>query len=160
MSLDCANCGSEAEMRCVGCLEAPEYHPSDAARTCYCSRTCQIQHWPQHKAPCRALGRRMRLLRAAQISKAALLTYREVFYDIDLQKIEVQDGALCLFQHLRPISTRTKIVRFPAHLTTNNEFRDAALANNQCTLAMALLGRLVQKLLKGTHLYTAVDVSQ
>lgn len=82
--------------------------------------------------------------------KAALLTYREILFDIDLEKIELQDDALCLHQRLRSVTIRKQIIRFPAHLTTNVEHREAALLNNQCTLAMALLGRLVRTLLKGT----------
>jgi hypothetical protein len=147
---ECASCGIKADMRCVGCLNAPEHHPGDATSTIYCSRTCQTQHWRKHKVRCRALSRRVKLLRAAHIFKAALLTYREVFYDIDLKKVELRDDALYLHQRLRSVTTRTQIVRFPAHLTTNIEHREAALLNNQCTLAMALLGRLVRRLLDGT----------
>jgi hypothetical protein len=158
MAANCANCGVKAGMRCIGCLDAPNYHPGDATSTIYCSRTCQTLHWPQHKAYCRTLGRRTRLFRAAQIFKAVLLTYRETFYDIALERIELQDRALCLHQRLRSLSTRRKIVRFPAHLTTNVEYREAALLNNQCTLAMALLGRLVQKLLKGTNRFQCDQV--
>jgi hypothetical protein len=150
MSSNCANCGVRAEVRCLGCLDAPEYHIGDATSTIYCDRTCQTQHWPQHKAHCRALSRRTRLLRAAHVFKAALVTYREVLYDIDLLKIEKQDGVLYLHQRQRSPMTRAKIVRFPAHLATNVGHKEAALLNNQCTLAMALLGRMVQKLLNGT----------
>ncbi|KAF2824876.1 hypothetical protein CC86DRAFT_48047 [Ophiobolus disseminans] len=150
MISECASCGIKADMRCVGCLDAPEYHPGDAISTVYCSRTCQTQHWPQHKVRCHTLSRRIKLLRAAHIFKAALLNYREVLYDIGLERIELQDGALCLHQRLHAVTTRWQIVRFPAHLTTNVEHRDAALLNNQCTLAMALLGRLVRKLLKAS----------
>ncbi|KAF4624578.1 hypothetical protein G7Y89_g13592 [Cudoniella acicularis] len=82
-------------------------------------------------------------------NEAALLTYREVVYDIDLTKIKFQDGVLCLYQNQRPITARSKRGLFPGHLTTNIEHREAALANNQCTTAMALLGRLTRKLLEG-----------
>jgi hypothetical protein len=149
MSSICASCGIEAGRRCAGCLDAPEYQPGDAAITTYCSSTCQSSDWPQHKARCRSLGRRIKLLRAARISKAGLLAYRQVFFDIDLQKIELLDGVLCLHQRQRSLSSSAKIDRFPEHLTTNVEYREAALLNNQCTLAMALLGRLVRKLLDG-----------
>jgi len=70
-------------------------------------------------------------------------------YDIDLTKIEFQDEVLCHYQNKRPITARSKRGLFPGHLTTNIEHREAALANNQCTTAMALLGRLTRKLLEG-----------
>ncbi|KAL2871593.1 uncharacterized protein BJX67DRAFT_166591 [Aspergillus lucknowensis] len=38
---------------------------------------------------------------------------------------------------------------FPDHLTTNAKYKQAALTVNQCTTAMALLGRLTRKLLTG-----------
>jgi hypothetical protein len=115
----------------------------------YCSRDCQKGHWSNLKAHCRTLGQRKKLLRTANILKAALLTYREVVYDVDLTKIKLQDRVLCLYQNQRPITARSKRGLFPGHLTTNIEHRGAALANNQCTTAMALLGRLTRKLLEG-----------
>lgn len=126
-------------------MDAPEYQPGDCV---YCDPDCQKGHWSNHKAHCRALRQRKKLLRTANILKAALLTYREVVYDVDLTKIQFQDGVLCLHQNQRPITTRSKRGLFPVHLTTNIDHKEAALANNQCTTAMALLGRLTQKLLE------------
>jgi MYND finger len=136
-------------MRCVGCMDAPDYQPGDSAGSVYCNRDCQTGHWSSHKAHCRALRRRKKLLRTAILLKAALLTYREVVYDIDLTKIEFQDGVLCLYQKQRSITTPSKRGLFPVHLTTNIDHKEAALANNQCTTAMALLGHLTRKLLEG-----------
>jgi hypothetical protein len=136
-------------MKCAGCIDAPEYQPGDSIGSVYCSRDCQKRHWPNHKAHCRALGQRKKLLRTANVLKAALLTYREVVYDIDLTKIKFKDGVLCLYQNQRPITARSKRGLFPGHLTTNIKHREAAIANNQCTTAMALLGRLTRKLLEG-----------
>jgi hypothetical protein len=160
MSSSCATCGIKAALRCVGCLEAPEYESGDATMTSYCSSTCQTLDWPNHKAHCRALGRRIKLHRAARLSRAVLLAYRQVLYDIDLEKIELRNGALYLHQRQRSVSAPAKIVRFPEHLTSNVEHREAALLNNQCTLAMALLGRLIRKLLKGrTGLETRLRIN-
>jgi hypothetical protein len=130
-------------------MDAPEYQPGDSVGIVYCNRDCQQGHWSDHKAHCRALGQRKKLLRAAKILKAALLTYREVVYDVDLTKIESRDGVLYLHQNLRLDAAQSKRGPFPDHLTTNIEHKGAALANNQCTTAMALLGRLTWKLLKG-----------
>lgn len=145
----CASCGTDATMRCGGCMDAPQYQPGESVGSVYCSRDCQKEHWSNHKAHCRALGQRKKLLRTANILKAALLTYREVLYDMDLTKIEFQDGVLCLYQNQRPITARSERGLFPSHLTTDIEHKEAALANNQCTTAMALLGRLTRKLLEG-----------
>lgn len=136
-------------MKCAGCMDAPEYQPGDSIGSVYCNRDCQKGHWSNHKALCRALNKRKKLFRTANILKAALLTYREVIYDVDLTKVQFKDGILYLHQNQRPITARAKRGLSPDHLTTNIDHKEAALANNQCTTAMALLGRLTQKLLEG-----------
>lgn len=95
------------------------------------------------------MQQRRKLLRAAMVLKAALLAYREVTYDVDLTRIELQQGVLCLYQNQRHIGARARRGLFPSNLTTNTEHKEAALANHQCTTAMALLGRLTRKLLRG-----------
>jgi hypothetical protein len=77
--------------------------------------------------------------------EAALLTYREVCYDIPPTEIEIRNGTLHF--HQRPQGIATPCIRgpFPDHLTTNTKHREAALTVNQCTTAMALLGRLTRK---------------
>lgn len=145
----CVNCGSEAKQNCAGCLDVPEYHPGDSVSVFYCGRDCQKKHWPSHKPHCTAMRQRRKLFRAALVLKTALLTYREVCYDVPLTKIELRNGTLHL--HQRPQGIATPCIRspFPDHLTTNTKHREAALTVNQCTTAMALLGRLTRKLLTG-----------
>jgi len=72
-------------------MDAPEYQPGDSVGDVYCNRDCQKEHLPKHKVYCRARRQRKKLLRAANILKAALLTYREVVYDLNLTKIELQN---------------------------------------------------------------------
>lgn len=145
----CASCGSNALTRCSGCIGAPEYESGDAANTGYCDSNCQEAHWNTHKAHCKILQQRKKLLRTAKILKAALLTYRETSYDIDLTSVKYEDGVLWLHQKQRSISTRCKRGPFPNHLVDNVQHKEAILAHNSCTTAMALLGRLTRKLLKG-----------
>lgn len=40
----CACCGSDASMRCSGCIGAPEYESGDGPNTAYCDRDCQREH--------------------------------------------------------------------------------------------------------------------
>lgn len=144
--MKCAHCGTEATTRCAGCINAPEYEPGDSAGIAYCGRECQKKDWPDHKARCRTMQLRRKLLQTAKILKAALLIYREFVFDLDLTKVEFRNGVL--YMHQTP-GARSGRFPFPNHLVTNPEHREAALANNQCTTAMALLGRLTRKLLSG-----------
>jgi hypothetical protein len=100
---ECANCGMQATMRYAGCIGAPDYHPGDAIAIFYCGRDCQTKDWSDHKSHCRIMKRRQKLLRAANILQRALLTYRDILYDIDLTKIEEKDGMLYLYQNQRSI---------------------------------------------------------
>lgn len=144
----CACCGSDASMRCSGCIGAPEYEDGDGPNTTYCNRDCQREHWNSHKAQCKILQQRKKLLRAAQILKAALLTFREATYDIDLTGVHYESGTLWLHQKQRSISTRSKRGPFPNHLVANVQHKEAVLAHNSCTTAMSLLGRMTRKLLQ------------
>ncbi|KAF5614163.1 zinc finger MYND-type [Fusarium subglutinans] len=148
----CASCGTQATMRCAGCTDAPDYDPGDSMKVVYCDRNCQKKHWNDHKSRCRVMKQRKILLRAATILRAALLTYREILYDIDLTKIEAKDGMLYLYQNQRAVTSRVKWGPFPDHLTSNAEHREAALTINQCTMATALLSRLTRNFLTGKSL--------
>ncbi|KAF5650131.1 zinc finger MYND-type [Fusarium tjaetaba] len=147
----CASCGMQATMRCAGCTDAPDYDPGDSTTIVYCDRDCQKKHWTDHKSRCRVMKQRKMLLRAATILRSALLTYREILYDIDLTKIEAKDGMLYLYQNQRSVTSRVKWGSFPDHLTSNVQHREAALTINQCTLATALLSRPTKKLLTGVN---------
>ncbi|KAH6668648.1 hypothetical protein F5X68DRAFT_52683 [Plectosphaerella plurivora] len=140
----CAACGNIATTSCAGCTGAPKYHPNDALGVVYCDQACQKQDWPRHKDHCRILQQRKKLLRAATLLKKALLTYRTVLYDLHLNKVEL-DGDI-LWLHQTP-SRRPMRGLFPEHVTANPDHREAALAANQCTASMALLGRMTRKLL-------------
>ena len=41
IKMSCANCGVECTQQCSRCLKVN-----------YCSRDCQVKHWPAHKAAC------------------------------------------------------------------------------------------------------------
>ncbi|KAJ7468981.1 hypothetical protein FB451DRAFT_1255425 [Mycena latifolia] len=146
MMAQCASCRIPASLQCAGCRDAPEYEPGDAINIVYCSAECQSRDWKVHKSRCAILRKRRKLLHAATILKAALLTYREAFFDIPLAKIELRNGVLYLHRHPHSdISHRP----FPQDLTANVAHKEAALTHNQCTLALALLGPLARKLLAG-----------
>ena len=106
--MQCAECGKYATMRCVVFMNAPEYQLGQSAGSVYCDRECQKGHWSDHRARCRTLGQRKKLLRKGNILTAAMLTYPKVIDDVDLTRIQLQEGVLCLHRNLRPITTRSK----------------------------------------------------
>lgn len=145
----CANCSAPAKLKCSACLNAPEYEPGDAADVAYCGPTCQGQHWNTHKSYCAPLKKRKKLLRTAVLAKTALLTYRRVYFDIDLVKIKMQGDTLYLHQKLHSTTNQKRRGPFPDQLTPHVQYQEAALAVNQCTTAMAILSPLIRKLLSG-----------
>ncbi|KAK7747096.1 hypothetical protein SLS62_009252 [Diatrype stigma] len=146
---ECAKCAGEGSLRCAGCMDSPDYHAGDSVDVAYCGKDCQKDHWSTHKAQCIGMQRRKKLLRAAILLKTVFLTYRDCFFDVDLTKIEFRDGILYLHQKLHHATSRGYRGPFPAHITTDNEHKEAALANNQCTASMAILSRLTWKALAG-----------
>jgi hypothetical protein len=83
-----------------------------------------------------------------------MLAYRETVYDVDLTKIEYRDGVLYLHQNQRSVSSQSKRGPFPYHITDNLEHKEAALVKSQSTAAIALLGPLTRKLLRGKKPFT------
>jgi hypothetical protein len=157
---ECANCGIETKTMCSRCSHAPEYQSGDSRVVFYCSRECQVVDWPNHKDYCKNMQQRKILLRAGQVLKAAMLAYREIVYDVDLTKIEYRDGVLYLHQNQRPVLSRSKRGPFPNHMTDNIEHKEAALVKSQSTAAMALLGPLTRRLLRGEELYSPMYRSE
>ena len=150
----CANCGSDAAIRCDNCLDAPEYQLGDSGSTAYCNQACLRAHWPTHKLRCQVLERRKKLLRAATVLRTAFLTYREFAHDLDLDKIELRKISPhdeILYLHLRtgPIRARAQRDIFGWHLIIDARIRGAALAYNSFAIAPCLLGGLIEKLLDG-----------
>ncbi|KAI3336997.1 hypothetical protein HD806DRAFT_24127 [Xylariaceae sp. AK1471] len=143
----CGGCGRSASLRCMGCLNTPMHDGNSMAITAYCSRDCQVSQWPAHKAPCNIMQKRKKLLRVSQLLKATVLTYRDCAFDLDITKIKLRGGTLYMSQNRLPNPRRPYHSPFPSGLTDKVEFKEAALANNQCSLAMALLGPLTRHLL-------------
>lgn len=82
--------------------------------------------------------------------KAALLAYRRVNFDLHLTKVAFENGCLNLCRRPDPPKMLGVYGPFSMGIVADDKFREAALANNQCTTAMALASRLSRKLLEGS----------
>ncbi|KAK7978369.1 hypothetical protein PG988_005859 [Apiospora saccharicola] len=143
----CAHCNEDGKFSCGGCHRAPEYATGDVHRTDYCSKECQNAHRPAHRTYCRSMWKRRTLLRVARLLKAVLLAYRECVFDLDISKVELNDGVLQLHQKQRPAAARKQYRLFPSEVTESLEYKEAALVHNQSMTALALFARLAKKLL-------------
>ncbi|KAK8134764.1 hypothetical protein PG984_006776 [Apiospora sp. TS-2023a] len=143
----CAHCNEDGTFSCGGCNRAPEYATGDVHRTDYCSKECQNAHRPSHRAYCRSMWKRRTLLRVARLLKAVLLAYRECVFDLDLSKVELNDGVLQLHQKPRPAAALKQYRLFPSELTESLDYKEAALVHNQSMTALALFARLAKKIL-------------
>ncbi|KAK1145502.1 hypothetical protein N8T08_004060 [Aspergillus melleus] len=146
----------QASSRCSHRQEAPEPATGDMSSIFYCTKTCQTEHWPAHRAECKVRGYRKKLCRTAVILKAAFLVYRPLKFDVELSNIELRSSTLFLYDNQKNLSVPAKRSPFPEHLTTNAEHREAALCSLQCSAAFSLVCRLAYKLLVGVpcHLET------
>lgn len=142
----CANCGAEASKRCLGCIDAPEYHDGDATETVYCNPDCQRKNWPTHKPRCLQLKKRIMLSRIGYLMKAAVIAYQSCAFSVNLTAMEMRDGTLWLT--FGPFGN-PGIAAFPENLTTDENLRETALLNNQCMAALYLGAPLARHLFPG-----------
>ncbi|KAJ4137508.1 hypothetical protein NW768_003095 [Fusarium equiseti] len=146
--VSCNNCGLDAPLRCAGCKGAPSYHNGEGLNVSYCSRECQKADWPHHKTACRKLKERKSLLRAVALLKATMISHREVQYNWNLTKIEPRDEALFLKLNRKRYGL-PRPVKFPDHLTSNAEHKEAALLKRMGLKTICVLGTMTRTLLEG-----------
>ncbi|KAM0353463.1 hypothetical protein ACHAPU_001473 [Fusarium lateritium] len=140
----CTNCGKDASAKCAGCLDAPEYTPGDSPDIFYCSRECQVEGWPSHKKDCNNLKQRKSLIRAVNLLKATFLAFREVMFDFHVTKIEPCSRALVVTHDPK---RHGQAARFPGHLTSNSEHKEAVLLKLPPSDSLSLLGPMTRTLL-------------
>lgn len=112
-SSPCANCDKVAINHCSGCSNHPALLSLKIPRTLYCSRECQIQHWPKHKLRCKVVKDMLQyeaLRRAADLLQRLFYIYREASFDLPLESIDVDHNTLKLIEGQRRTD---QVARFP-----------------------------------------------
>lgn len=113
ISSPCANCGKIAMNHCRECSNHPALLSLNISRTLYCSRGCQIQHWPKHKLRCKIVKDMLQyeaLRKAADLLQRLFYTYREASFDLPLEGIDMDHDTLKLIEGQRSID---HAARFP-----------------------------------------------
>ncbi|CAG7561445.1 unnamed protein product [Fusarium equiseti] len=146
--VSCTNCGLDAPLRCAGCKGAPSYNDGEELNASYCSRECQKVDWPRHKTACRKMKERKSLLRAVMLLKATMVSHREAQYNWNLIKIEPREKSLIL-KLSRKRCSPPKPIKFPDHLTSNVEHKEAALFKRMGLKTLCVLGPMTRTLLEG-----------
>ena len=63
----CANCQNPATKVCNACSAA---YANPTLRTHYCSRECQVAHWPTHRKDCKRAGEGIRMFGEGNVAAA------------------------------------------------------------------------------------------
>jgi hypothetical protein len=136
-SSNCAVCDNPAPNKCGGCK----------TRT-YCSKVCQANDWPKHKATCKDIVLSQALERAAAITQQAYLKFRENTWDTPIDRIEDSVDALVIYDGVAT-NRLAYFVDFPHQLMPNDQAKMAVLTMLTCDEPLAWMHNMFDKLTKG-----------
>ncbi|KAK7968827.1 hypothetical protein PG988_007900 [Apiospora saccharicola] len=90
---DCANCGTGDSFTCSGCLVTLD--PQHVIfKTVYCSKKCQIAHWPKHRASCTS---RKMIGRAGFLIRDLFIKFQALHLAIPITRVHESNGILYRF---------------------------------------------------------------
>lgn len=152
----CAHCHQPATLTCAGCKNAPSNPTSSSSSTAkaratwYCSRPCQLAHWPTHKPTCTPLQHLTPFARAATLLQRLWYTFRAATLDAlitDIRVIHSSGPTNAIISridaHVAPHARRHALIYpFPTHLLPRSPPSEAARARG-AVLSMMECWRLL-----------------
>jgi hypothetical protein len=160
----CANCGSPATRRCLGCIsDADEQGNADEPSTYYCDKNCQSENWKIHQPQCKLAVDRRQLFRLGRLVQWAFYrSIKAMWYDRILEvkrtrDTEADDGAQLQLWRCK----KHDLSNFPAFAegSFSNVYgekleeydKQAVLATSACT--GAIVCGLMRQLVEGESQY-------
>lgn len=143
----CTNCGKEAKKHCAGCVGGIDANGVVVQKERYCSETCQLSAWKNHRYICKQLATRKQLYRAGQIVQDAFLAYREKTFDLRITRVEKKENEIHLYEGA--YGDKEPLVPFPADLVDNAEDKKMVLTWSTCSEAVGRMSKLLKDLLRG-----------
>ena len=139
MSSLCHVCGSANAKRYLGCY-----------KVAYCGGVCQRQDWLlNHRDVCKDNQLGDALQRIAEIVLEAYLAFRENTWDTPIDRIEVHDDSLTIYDGDQRLNT-TYFTAFPNNIVGDDrEVKMSVLTTWVCEEPYAFLHNLTMALLKG-----------
>ncbi|KAK8054976.1 hypothetical protein PG993_000203 [Apiospora rasikravindrae] len=124
----CATCGEKSTDACVGCKLV--YGTDHVVfKTVYCSKKCQKDDWPRHKASC--LSRKL-VQRAVIILRELFILYKSLNCTFPAERIVEKGGVLC--NYLAPSAEAAHVgdtvpTQFPIHLAASDDILRACVTD-------------------------------
>ncbi|KAI0147522.1 hypothetical protein GGR57DRAFT_505700 [Xylariaceae sp. FL1272] len=144
----CANCGkADAGSRCTGCLVQLGSHA--VMQTAYCDKTCQAQHWKEHKVQC--VGRRSISRAASLLLDLIVMLQKKAWMGQEIASTFEQNGITYIkrdgLDH-RALQGRPFVDSFPTSKAACEEHVLAVLMDNEWGSIMISCQGLIELLLR------------
>ncbi|KAI0103363.1 hypothetical protein GGR51DRAFT_561791 [Nemania sp. FL0031] len=143
----CANCANpDTDAACGGCLLELDSHA--IIKTVYCNKTCQTQHWAEHKSQC--LGRRKLSRAVSLIHDLFIMFQKRAWTDKQITGIVEKQGITNII-HGEPndwaLQGKPFVRRFPSSMAPSEEHALAVLLDSECQQLLTTCQGLVKLLL-------------
>ncbi|KAI3339650.1 hypothetical protein F4824DRAFT_508474 [Ustulina deusta] len=123
----CANCRQpDADAACGGCLVMLDSHV--VMKTAYCSKTCQTQHWKEHKSQC--LARRKVCRAVSLIYDLFIMFQQKAWIDKHVVSITEKHGIINVLHDKTDgwaLQGKPFMCRFPSGMAPSEEHARAVL---------------------------------
>lgn len=142
----CKLCAKPTTKLCQKCKEGAqgdlEHH-----QTYYCGKECQTIDWKSHKSICKSHRQRKQLYNAGRFVQQMFYVYRENVFDIEISKIETQDGKTLIWEG--KYQRGQIMAKYPKDLVKDESTKQVVLTYLTCSDAVHLMEKITRTCLQG-----------